>query len=167
MLCTAYENMMIRSNIAYGFAALCLYGCTGEFPVDAPKLQAAEQAYDGELLVKSLNEIDAWHVEHDTGVANVLGAGNNPLSIEAEFANLDCRLTDELKALWSWCDGGVASVPFVWYHDFLSLQEALSEYRWLRLIPSCDGIHVTFRYSRSKESGSPPTAGKVPGRRAR
>lgn len=127
--------MMIRSIIAYGFAALCLYGCTGEFPVDAPKLQAAEQAYDRELLVRSLNEIEAWHVEHDTGVANVLGAGKNLSSIEAEFANLDCRLTEELKALWSWRDGGVAAVPFVWYHDFLSLKEALSEYRWLRLNP--------------------------------
>jgi len=126
---------MTRSTFCVALAALCLCGCTGEFPADAPKLLAAEQAYDRELMVKSLNEIEAWHVEHDTGVANILGAGKNPSSIEVEFENADCRLTEELKALWSWRDGGVGAAPFVWYHDFLSLQEALSEYRWLRLNP--------------------------------
>lgn len=126
---------MIRSTIACSFAVIYLYGCGGEFPTDSAKIQAAEQAYDQVLLVKSLNEIQAWHIENDTGVANILGTGMSPSSIAAQFANSNCTLTEELTALWSWHDGGISSVPFVWYHDFLPLQEALSEYRWLQLNP--------------------------------
>ncbi len=126
---------MIRSTIAPGFAVLCLFGCTGEFPTDATQLQAAEDAYDRVLLVKSLNEIEAWHVKYETGSASMLAAGRNMSSIEAEFAGTGCKPTEELKALWSWRDGGIGSVPFVWYHDFLPLEDAVSEYRWLRLNP--------------------------------
>lgn len=126
---------MIRSTIACALAVLSLCGCTGEFPADARKLQAAEEAYDKELLIKSLNEIETWHVENNTGVASVLGVGRSASSIVEEFAGTDCRPTEEMKALWSWRDGGVSAVPFVWYHDFLPLEEALSEYRWLLLNP--------------------------------
>jgi hypothetical protein len=127
--------VLIRSIVAYAFAVFSLCGCTGEFPTDAPKIQAAEQAYDSELLIKSLNEIEAWHLENDTRVASVLGAGRSPSSIDAQFEGTDCRPTEELKSLWSWRDGGIGAVPFVWYHDFLPLQEALSEYKWLLLNP--------------------------------
>jgi hypothetical protein len=133
-LFTTSEDVMIRSTIAYGFAVSCLYGCVGEFPADSAKIQAAEQAYDQVLLVKSLNEIEAWHIENDTGVASTLGAGRNGSSIVAEFATSECRPTEELQVLWSWRDGG-GTLPFVWYHNFLPLDEALSEYRWLRLNP--------------------------------
>jgi len=126
---------MIRATLVSSFTVLCLSACSGEFPADASKLRAAEQAYDRELLVKSLNEIEAWHVQHETGIADVLAPGRNPSLIEAEFPGTECRLTEELKALWSWRDGGISSVPFVWYQDFLPLEEALSEYRSLRLNP--------------------------------
>lgn len=125
----------IRSALVSGVAASCLVGCTGEFPADAPKLQAAEAAYDRVLLLKTLNEIDAWHINNDTGIAGGLAAGRRASSIEAGFANLDCRPTEELKTLWSWRDGETGSLPFVWYYDFLPMEEALSEYRWLRLNP--------------------------------
>lgn len=126
---------MIRSTIAFGFAVICLYGCVGEFAADSAKIQADEQAYDPVLMEKSLDEIEAWHIENETGVANILGAGRSLSFIAAQFENADCTLTEELKVLWSWHDGGVSSVPFVWYHNFLRLQDALSEYRWLRLNP--------------------------------
>lgn len=125
---------MLRWTIACSLAVLCLCSCSGEFPADVAKIRAAEQAYDPELLVKSLNEIEAWHIEHDTGVASTLGAGRNASSIVTEFTTSECRPTQELQVLWSWRDGGSA-LPFVWYHDFLPLDEALSEYRWLRLNP--------------------------------
>jgi hypothetical protein len=46
------------------------------------------------------------------------------------FAGIDCRPTDELQALWAWHDGATDATPFVWYHDFLSLEDAVSA-RWL------------------------------------
>jgi len=126
---------MIRSTIACAIALLVLCGCTGDFPKDASKLKAAEEAYNEALLVDSLNEIEAWHARNDTGVANILTKGRPPTSILEEFSGTDCKPTAELKALWSWHDGGVGATPFVWYHDFLPLKEALSEYKWLRLNP--------------------------------
>lgn len=126
---------MLRSSIACVLAVLSLSGCTGEFPTDVAKIQAAKAAYDRELLIRSLNEIEAWHAENDTGVASVLRTGRNPSSIVAELAGTDCSPTEELKSLWSWRDGGISAVPFVWYHDFLPLQEARSEYKWLQLNP--------------------------------
>lgn len=127
--------MFIRSTIACVFAVFSLYGCTGEFPTDAPKIQAAEKAYDRDLLVQSLNEIEGWHLRNETGIASALGAGRSPSSIVAELEGTDCRPTEELKSLWSWRDGGFSPAPFIWYHDFLPLQEALSEYKWLLLNP--------------------------------
>lgn len=124
----------IGSAIAYSLAVLFSCSCAGEFPTDAGKLQAAEQAYDRGLLVRSLNEIEAWNSENDTGIASALGAGRNVSSIVAEFATSECRPTEELQALWSWHDGG-GPQPFVWYHDFLPVQQALSEYRSLGLNP--------------------------------
>ena len=42
---------------------------------------------------------------------------------------------DELKMVWSWRNGEQSSAPFIWYHDFLSMEEARSEYKWLLLNP--------------------------------
>jgi hypothetical protein len=126
---------MIRSTVVYGIAVLSICGCSGEFPTDARKLQAAEEAYDRELLIESLNQIEAWHVDNETGVVDVLGHGRTPSSIVVEFAGTDCRPTEELKSLWAWRDGGIGPAPFVWYHDFLPLKEALSEYKSLLLNP--------------------------------
>ena len=53
---------MIRSTIAHGLALFALCGCTGEFPTDKEQLQAAEKAYDSQLLIRSLDEIEASHV---------------------------------------------------------------------------------------------------------
>ncbi len=126
---------MIRAILVLGLAIVGACGCTGEFPSDALKLQAAEAAYDGELLLQSLDQIEAWHLTNETGVADVLRDGREPSSIVAAFAETKCRPTDELKTLWAWRDGETDPAPFVWYHDFLPLEEALSEYESLLLNP--------------------------------
>ncbi len=126
---------MIRAIVAFGLGIVSLCGCAGEFPADALKLQAAEEAYDGELLVQSLDQIKAWHIANKTGVADVLGDGREPASIVAAFVETECRPTEELKSLWAWRDGETGPAPFVWYHDFLSMEEALSEYESLLLNP--------------------------------
>lgn len=127
--------LMIRSLVLFGVAVLVASGCTGEFPVDTLKLQAAEAAYDGELLIQSLDQIEAWHLTNKTGVADVLRDGREPSSIVAAFTETKCRPTEELKTLWSWRDGETGVAPFVWYHDFLSLEEVVSEYQSLLLNP--------------------------------
>lgn len=129
------KTTMLRLTSAFAAVAITLCGCTGEFPADAQRLKAAEAAYDGALLVKSLEEIEAWHIEHDTGVAASLAPGLSAASIAATLSETQCQATEELKALWSWHDGGTGPVPFVWYHDFLPLKEALSEYDRLILNP--------------------------------
>jgi len=125
---------MLRSTIVYGLSVLCLCSCSSEFPTGAQQLKAAEQAYDRDLLVRSLNEIENWHIENNTGVATTLKTGRSGSSIAAEFAASGCRPTEELQVLWSWRDGG-GPLSFVWYHDFLPLDEALSTHRWLSLNP--------------------------------
>ena len=114
---------------------ILLAGCAGEFPDDDAHHRAAAAAYDGERLARSLQDIEAWHVENGTGLAAVLNEGVPLSSIETAFAGRECRPSQELQALWSWRNGGQGPAPLVWYHDFLSMQEALSEYDQLTLDP--------------------------------
>jgi len=126
---------MGRTIIAVGLAIALPIGCTGEFPTSGPQYRAAEVAYDSKRLKRSLQEIEAWHIEHATGLANSLRKGTPIPSIDKAFVGEECTPTDELKALWSWRNGEHSSVPFVWYHDFLSMEEAKSEYNLLLLNP--------------------------------
>ncbi len=114
-------------------APALLASCKGEFPTSPTQYRAAEDAYDSERLKRSLNDIKAWHSEHKTGLTDSLLNGISVPSIEAAFSENECKPTDELKALWSWRNGEKSSVPFVWYHDFLSMEESQSEYKWLLL----------------------------------
>lgn len=116
-------------------APVILPGCNGEFPTDPAQYHAAEAAYDSAKLYRSLNDIETWHAAHNTGLVGSLRKGISVSSIEAAFSREECRPTEELKALWSWRNGEDSPVPFVWYHDFLSMEEARSEYVWLRLNP--------------------------------
>lgn len=127
--------MMLRLSSALAAAAFSLCSCTGEFPTDAQRGKSAEAAYDRALLIKSLEEIEAWHVDNDTGVAAILAPGLSAASIVAELSETRCQPTEELQALWSWHNGATAPLPFVWYHDFLSLREALNERKRLVLNP--------------------------------
>ena len=113
-----------------------LNACEGQFHADNAALRAAEDAYDPKRLRASLAEIEAWHIENKTGVAETLKDGLSVSAIAGRLEGTDCKPTEEMKALWSWHNGTTAgSVPFVWYHDFLSVEEAASEYKWLTLNP--------------------------------
>lgn len=120
-------------TVVLAFALLA--SCKGEFPTSLAQYRAAENAYNSERLKRSLNDIVAWHSEHKTGLTDSLVEGISVPSIEAAFSENECQPTDELKALWSWRNGEKSSVPFVWYHDFLSMEESQSEYKWLLLNP--------------------------------
>ena len=126
---------MLRFAYFFGLALFSLCACNSEFPASTQNLQSAEQAFDAELLVRSLDKIEAWHIENDTGVAGSLGAGRSISSIVEQFAGTACTPTEEMQAIWSWHDGAISPVPFAWYHDFLPVDEALSEYKSLLLNP--------------------------------
>ena len=127
--------MPMSAKAAGVLAGFILVACTGEFPTDVQEVRAAEDTFDRELLITSLNEIEAWHIRNDTGVEKNLAAGRNTASILADFDGIDCKPTEELRTLWSWRDGGIGAVPFIWYHDFLPSREALAEYKRLQRIP--------------------------------
>ena len=112
-----------------------LVGCNQEFPASSAQLKAAEEAYNPRTLAQSLRDIETWHIKHKTGLANSLRDGISMSSIEEVFPEEECNPSDELKMMWSWRNGEQSSVPFVWYHDFLSMEEAKSEYKWLLFNP--------------------------------
>jgi len=114
-------------------AILC--GCEGKFQASPGQLRAADSAYNARELQRSLHAIEAWHRKNNTGLADSLRDGLPVSSIERAFSNDDCQPNEELKALWSWRNGEDSYIPFIWYHDFLSVEDAQSEYNWLRFNP--------------------------------
>ena len=117
------------------FLTAFLTGCEGEFPTNSTQHQKAEKAYDSERLKRSLADIEAWHNEFKTSLTNSLREGISVMSIETAFSDQECKPNDELKVLWSWRNGENSPLPFVWYHDFLSMEEAQAEYKGLLLNP--------------------------------
>ena len=112
-----------------------LSSCSGEFPSSSAQHQAAESAFELEQLKRGLIEIEEWHAIQGTGLAGSLRNSVHVSLIEEAFVDNECKPSDELKTLWSWRNGENSPSPFVWYHDFLSMEEALSEYNRLRRNP--------------------------------
>lgn len=108
-----------------------LIGCTGTFPVPDAAVARADAEADVERLGEALAAIEAWHAHHRTGAVPQLAPGTSEERIEAALATLGLRPPAELVRLWSWHDGGGGEVPLVWGQDFLSLEEAVAEYRGL------------------------------------
>ena len=78
---------------------------------------------------------DSRELRSGTDVADGLRPGLQVEQIEAMLTDAGCEATDEMRDLWSWHNGSDASSPFIWYHDFLSLDEATSQFRLLRRMP--------------------------------
>lgn len=116
-------------------AVAIVCGCSAEFPTDPVHLRAATAQSSPRQLKQSLESIKAWHRVHRTGLAAALRPGLSGKALEPTLLFGKCALSDELKTLWSWHDGEISQVPFVWYHDFLTLEHAIAEYRWLVLNP--------------------------------
>lgn len=105
-------------------------GCGGDPVASELQFRLALERSDTEVLLSGLEQIKAWHQRHDTGVARQLRPGLSEEAIANAFAGIDCHPTSEMKALWAWHDGATDTTPFVWYHDFLPLEDAVSA-RWL------------------------------------
>lgn len=116
------------------FILLGLNSCRGlvESPFTEAQRSQAEEAFDESALVDSLERILAWHQTNQTEIPGALNPGKERESILAAFSELPCKPTKELIKLWEWHDGTQYSpVPFIWYHDFLSVENALAEYKQL------------------------------------
>ena len=131
---------IVALRVVAGSALICasLYG-TSCAPAPGPtavQLQTATIRYDAGLLQSSLDAIERWHRDNETGLPPLLARGLDAQSIERKLAAIDCAVTDEMTALWSWRNGAdIGAVPLVWYHDLLSVDEAIAEYRQLRITP--------------------------------
>jgi hypothetical protein len=86
-------------------------------------------------MVGALGDIEPWHSDHDTGLVDDLNPGASGEELKATFSSLGVQPTEELTFLWSWHDGETSEHPLIWYHDFLSAQEAAEEYRSLNRHP--------------------------------
>ncbi|MCU7960541.1 MAG: hypothetical protein KZQ58_11220 [gamma proteobacterium symbiont of Bathyaustriella thionipta] len=98
---------------------------------DQQRQQAAEHANSTQLLA-ALENIRAFHERNNSGLQ--LQAALPAAEFERLSAAFPCVIPDELQTLWSWRNGESSDV-FIWYHRFLPLQEALSQYRILSNTP--------------------------------
>ena len=107
-----------------------LVGCGADSVTTELQFRLAAERANTAVMLSGLEQIKAWHQRNDTGLVGKFRPGLSQEAISTMFAGIDCRPTDELQALWAWHDGATDATPFVWYHDFLSLEDAVSA-RWL------------------------------------
>lgn len=137
-----YKNS-VRIACRVGLCAVILVGaaaCSGDSdPVVTAAMRERAAAGPGVgAMLTSLERILAWHTEHGTAIPELLEPGLDDATIDARFREIGCEAPADLRALWRWRNGhgdnGEAQW-LAWYHQFLSLDEALDERRKLRLLP--------------------------------
>lgn len=126
--------MIARKRLLAAVTLFLCVSCTGEFPAESTHFKVANEQADLEKLIHSLNSIKAWHARNSTGVESALYPGIAGDTLAGDLIP-GCHLSEELEHLWGWHDGESAPAPFVWYHDFLTQQQAISARRWLILNP--------------------------------
>ncbi len=87
---------------------------------------------DPTALIESAEALRRWHAERGTGIR--LNPGIDERSLELTVGGVPCTLPEELLTLWRWHDGE-SSEGFVWYHEFVSVREAIDEFGALRRAP--------------------------------
>ena len=126
---------MVRTWLITASAIVALAGCTRDLATSETQLRIARQSFNATSLTSSLEAIAQWHEAHETGLADQLAPALPENEISERLADIDCNPTAEMLALWSWHNGGSGNTPMVWYHDFLSVDEAIMQYRLLTLNP--------------------------------
>nr|WP_251068257.1 SMI1/KNR4 family protein [Marinobacter sp. C7] len=91
-------------------------------------LKNASDAADIAELRAALETIEGHHQGNETGIQ--LNQGAKPEDIAQLERELQCKIPQELLEIWKWHNGESTS-NFIWYHRFLSVEEALAEYREL------------------------------------
>jgi hypothetical protein len=96
----------------------------------------AEETSSATAMNTSLEQILQWHQTNQTEIPAALNPGKDRAAVLAAFAELPCQPTEELLQLWAWHNGAEAvATPFIWYHNFLSVEAAIAEYSWLTKNP--------------------------------
>ena len=92
----------------------------------------AEEIFNPTGMTVSLENILLWHQTVQTEIPAALNPGKTRDGIMEAFADLPCQPTEELIHLWMWHNGTKdVLTPFIWYHNFLPVEKAKSEYQWL------------------------------------
>lgn len=101
---------------------------SSEFVVDNELVEKANNLYEVETLISSLNSIKDFHGKNSTSLKL------NPPASDADLDHIEsvmgCKLPEELKTLWSW-HNGESSNNFIWYHRFLPVSESVQHYQEL------------------------------------
>ncbi len=85
----------------------------------------AEEAFNNGDMITSLEQILLWHQSNRTDIPAALNLAHSRATILEAFADGPCQPTDELLQLWTWHNGTKEVItPFIWYHNFLSVEEA-------------------------------------------
>jgi cell wall assembly regulator SMI1 len=100
---------------------------------DKRLIKLAEQAYDRDKLIGALERIKTLHEHNGAKVVNSLQKGLDEQTILKGFQSIGLKPPHELVLLYQWRNGcdPISNTPFIWYHDFLPLDRALSEYKTL------------------------------------
>ena len=105
-------------------------------PITDEHRTRAEETFKPTTLTSSLEQILLWHQTNQTYIVPALNPGIDEAAIQQKFADLPCQPTEELIELWAWHNGtDDVAHPFIWYHNFLSVEEAIAEYESLTANP--------------------------------
>ena len=117
---------------------LSLSACNGQIsnPITSEHRARAEETFNATTFTTSLEQILLWHQTNNTEVVSALNPGIDEAALREKFADLSCRPPEELIELWAWHNGVNDSAhPFIWYHNFLSVEAAIAEYESLMANP--------------------------------
>ena len=122
--------------LKYGFilivVGLSACGVQMANPFIAEHQTKALENFNASEMIASLEAIERWHQTNQTELVSALNPGKDRSAILEAFSDLPCQPTEELIQLWGWHNGTQAvATPFIWYHNFLSVEEAISEYQSL------------------------------------
>lgn len=135
--CALLSLLILSLRCAPGLGSFIGDGRWLDTPFSDEHRTVAETAYHRATLITALEQILQWHQTNDTQIPKALNSGQDKAAIKAALADLPCQPPEELLELWAWHDGtaGQEYLPFIWYHDFLSVEEALDDYESLMTLP--------------------------------
>ncbi|HWM93665.1 MAG TPA: SMI1/KNR4 family protein [Thermoanaerobaculia bacterium] len=118
-------------------AGAALGGCDpSSFNRGLPEMRAARESArkhaSRETLIQALERIRAWSEAENPVVARALQPGLSEAEIDERTSELPFRLPREVRWLYGWRNGTGGAGDFLLYHHWLSLEDAIKEYRGLR-----------------------------------
>jgi len=121
-----------RSLGLIALVALVMAGCPSDHDQPSAQPIGPKAPFDAAALHSALGRIVRWHAQRDPGWVAALRPGLAAPGLARALDRLPCRPPREIETLYAWHDGtDPADAPFVWYHSFPSLDEAIRSYHRL------------------------------------